>query len=116
MSPELFRNILFSLSGLSFGAAGYALWAYSALFRRAPDKLDSVGHIMVKISWLLTVGIVFLTIIIPITAIPPTLEGWVYVIGLVLGFVGFILVARAEHRHADEGLDMTRRHGDRREE
>lgn len=112
MSPELFRDILFSLSGLSFGAAGYALWAYSALFRQAPDKLDSVGHILVKISWLLTVGIVFVSIIIPISAIPPTLEGWVYVIGLVLGFAGFILVARAEHRHANEGLAKSRRLGD----
>lgn len=113
MSPEVFRNILYSLSGLSFGAAGYALVAYALVFRHAEDKPDTIGHILVKLSWLLTVGAIFVTILIPITAIPPTFEGWIFAAGLALGFVGFVLVAHAERRKDARRKFFNRRKTDR---
>lgn len=112
MSPETFRDILYSLSGLSFGAAGYALFAYASTFNKAGDKPSSIGHVLVKLSWLLTVGAVFVTILIPLTAIPPTLEGWVFATGLVLGFVGFVMVAHAERRKYHRAKFGRRRKGD----
>lgn len=96
MSPELFRNILYSLSGLSFGAAAYALYAYLFLLRNKHSRANAVGHILVKVSWLLTVGVIFWTILIPLTAIEPTVEGWFYATGILLGAIGFITIARTE--------------------
>lgn len=116
MSPELFRDILFSLTGLSFGAAAYALYAYAFVFVRGNDRFSAAGHVLVKISWLLTVGAIFWSIIIPLTAIPPTLEGWIYAAGVVLGFIGFVMVARSERR-TDEGvLSRLRRRTDEKVE
>lgn len=101
MSPELFRNILYSLSGLSFGAAAYALYAYLFLLENKTTRANAIGHILVKVSWLLTVGIIFWTIIIPITAIEPTVEGWFYALGILLGAIGFITIARTERQEQE---------------
>lgn len=100
MTPEVFRDLLYSLSGLSFGAAIYAMIMYAFAFCRGEDRKNAVAHILVKVSWLLVVGAIFKTIIIPITAIPPSLEGWIYAAGLLIGFFGFVGVAHAERRRA----------------
>jgi len=97
MSPDMFRDLLFSLSGLSFGAAFYALGVYSLVIRRS-NLGDAVGYVMVKGSWLMTVGMVFVSIIVPMAAIEPTWQGWVYALGLVCGTIGFLLIARAAWR------------------
>lgn len=93
MSPETFRNILFSESGLALGTALYALGVYTFVMRRR-GVVNTVGFLMVKASWLMTVGMVFLTIIVPITAIEPTWQGWVYALGLASGTLGFLMVSR----------------------
>jgi len=98
MTPDLFRDILFSLSGLSFGAASYAIYAHAALFTGSKNRPDTLGDILVTLSWILTVGAVFIRLIVPVEEIVPTVEGWLYLLGLVLGFSGFILLARAERR------------------
>lgn len=98
MSAELFRNILYSLAGLSLGAASYALITYSFLLSDKTRRVSTVGHMLVKTSWILTVGVIFWTIIIPITQIPPTLEGWLFALGTLMGAVGFVMVARSERR------------------
>lgn len=96
VSPELFRDILFSLSGLSFGAATAALGAYVYKFFKNDERVNAVGHVLVKISWLLVVGVIFATVLIKLTAVPPTWQGWVYASGLVLGTIGFFIVAWSE--------------------
>lgn len=102
MSPETFRDLLFSLTGLSFGAAGYALFAYTFGSLRETDPESAVGHMLVKISWILTLGTIFVTILIPATEIPITTPGIAYIVGIVLGSVGFVMVARSERRR-DKG-------------
>ena len=96
MSPEAFRNILFALCGLSFGAATYALGIH--LLRLKSDFQLHIGFALVKLAWLLAVGMVFESIIVPLTALPPSFEGYVFMVGLALGAAGFILVARASRR------------------
>ena len=83
------------------------------MFNKTEDKPSAIGHILVKLSWLLTIGAGFVTILIPITAIPPTFEGWVYAAGLTLGFAGFVMVAHAERRRHSKALFGRRRKSDR---
>lgn len=96
VSPELFRDILFSLSGLSGGAAIYALIVYVLLMKH--HERDALGHILVKASWLLVVGTVFQSILVTTSEVPPTTEGWLYALGLAMGSVGFVMVARGAAR------------------
>lgn len=96
MSPTLFRNILVAFSGLSFGSSLYAIMIHFLNFKVNP-KLH-IGFILGRIAWLLTVGMVFITILLPITQVPPTWQGYVYLLGLVIGSIGFFMIARATRR------------------
>lgn len=102
LSPEAFRTVLFSLSGLSFGIVAVAVVVFSARVRENPRR--NLGFLLVKLAWFLTVGVVFLFYIVPAEAIKPTIGPVIYTLGLIVGSIGFALVMREATRQQNSDV------------
>lgn len=92
MTPEQFRDLMFSITGLSLAASLAAMIA--VVVRLHVNVLLYSGMLLVKLAWFVSIGYVFLIEIVKAPNLKTSWEEWVYLVGLVLGSAGFVIVAR----------------------
>lgn len=93
IDPHFFRNVLFSVSGLSIGLAIYAMIIRILLYRRDGLKTH-FGIALFLLAYVITTGEVLKTILLPLTEITPNWDAHIYGVGLTLGAIGAFIIAR----------------------
>lgn len=93
--PEVMRDALFSLTGLSLGASLFAAVVHATMLKYNAKR--HAFYIMSKLGYFLVAGTILKSILIHVNEVPITADALVYGAGLALASVGFIGVALDAH-------------------
>lgn len=92
------RAIYLLLVNVSFFAVGTTLWCILTLFRRRLEHWKS--YLLAKLGMLATVGTILALVVPNPVPIPPSLEAFVYISGVLLFGIGMIGVSRDVNERA----------------
>ena len=95
MDATVFRSLMFSLAGISFGAAIYVMVAHLRRMAKFRDKPAlHIGCAFIVVAWMMAIAAV-LAVFEGLPIEEATWRGYLYLVALSLATAGFIMVGRA---------------------